>query len=108
MENTSKPQLTENGIRYFLSNTLTKCKTIQENYYNMFNIVLFLLFITLLVLLLKYKYKGKNNIVEIKKKNLEKKNYILSCIHKMNFSNNIKLEQDRERHSLLTSLPLWK
>lgn len=108
MNDITKPQLTETGIKYLLSNTLKNCFTIQHKYYNnLLNIILFLIFAIGLFLFLKSKYKGKQNEYEIRKKNLQKKEYILSCIQKMNTSNNVKLKNDREKHSLITSLPLW-
>ena len=62
MNSFSKPQLTESGIMYFLSNTLNKCNSIQENYYNnIFNIILFLILLVGTILFLTSKYKGKQN-----------------------------------------------
>jgi hypothetical protein len=102
-DNSSKPELTEPGIKYFLYQTLKQCHIVRDHFHNMiFNIGLFIAFLIILGLILLFKYKGKLTPVEIAKKNKEKQEYILSKIQKF---------QDAKRvahQELITGLPNWE
>lgn len=99
----SKPKLTEPGVKYFLNETLQQCHVFKEKHYNMiFNIGCIIMFFILFALLLLYKYKGKLTPKEIKEKELEKKQYIISKIK--NFQD-VKL---KAQQSLITGLPHWE
>ena len=98
----SKPLLVEPGIKYFLHETLKKCKEYKEQYNNyLYNVGLFIFFMLILGAILLYKYRGKLSNEEMQQKDREKKQYILS---------KIKNFQDAKRiahQELITSLPNW-
>jgi len=99
----TKPNLTEPGVKYFLSETLKQCHHVREVYHNnIFNIGLLLLFIIILGILLIYKYKGKLTAEEIEQKSTEKQQYILSKIR------NYQDAKLHEQQTLITGLPHWK
>lgn len=80
-ENTSKPVLTEPGVKYFLNETLKRCREFKNTYNNLLlNIGLFLGFLVFLGSLLLIKYKGKLTPSEKEMKNKEKQQYILTKI----------------------------
>ena len=99
----SKPSLTEPGVKYFLNQTLKQCHIIKNNFHNtIFNIGLLMAFFIVLGLILLYKYKGKLTPVELERKNKEKQQYVLS---------KIKIFQDSKRKAqqeLITGLPQWE
>lgn len=98
----SKPLLVEPGIKYFLHETLKKCKEYKEQYNNyLYNAGLFIFFMLILGAILLYKYRGKLSMEEMQQRDREKKQYILS---------KIKNFQDAKRiahQELITSLPNW-
>ena len=98
----SKPLLVEPGIKYFLHETLKKCKDYKEKYNNyLYNAGLFIFFMLILGAILLYNYKGKLSTEEMQQQDREKKQYILS---------KIKNFQDAKRiahQELITSLPNW-
>jgi len=99
----NNPSLVEPGVKYFLNQTLKQCSEIKNVYINyFFNILLFILFILILGGFLIYKYKGKLTPIEIKEKDLQKQQYILSKIK--NYENAKKIE----REELITGLPSWR
>jgi len=98
----SKPLLVEPGIKYFLHETLKKCKDYKEQYNNyLYNAGLFIFFMLILGAILLYKYRGKLSTEDMQQKDREKRQYILS---------KIKNFQDAKRiahQELITSLPNW-
>ena len=98
----SKPLLVEPGIKYFLHETLKKCKEYKETYNNyLYNAGLFIFFMLILGAILLYKYRGKLSTEDMQQKDREKRQYILS---------KIKNFQDAKRiahQELITSLPNW-
>lgn len=96
------PKLVENGVKYFLNETLKQCRIFKEKYQNMiFNIGLLLFFLFILAGVLIYKYKGKLTPIEKQKKDREKKQYILSKIQKFQQAKKIAHQE------LITGLPNW-
>ena len=99
----SKPELTEPGVKYFLSETLKQCHIAKDKFNNLlFNFGLFLFFIIIFLIILFLKYKGKLTPVEKEKKNKEKKQYILSKIQKLQES------KKKAHQELITGLPNWE
>ena len=98
----AKPRLVENGVKYFLNETLKQCRKFKESLHNwFFNIGLFAFFCLILVIVLIYKYKGKLSPIEKQKKDREKQQYILSKIQKFQ-------EAKKKAHNeLITGLPNW-
>ena len=88
----TKPMLTEPGVKYFLNETLKQCHKIKEIYYNhLFKVGMMCSFFIILGILLMYKYKGKLTPTEIEQKETDKKHYILSKIrnyHNQNLNRN--------------------
>ena len=99
----SKPTLTEPGVKYFLGETLKQCHKFKEQYYNVvINVGLFLMFLVVLGGILLYKYKGKLTPEQMREKELEKQRYILSRIK------NFQDAKIREQQQLITGLPHWE
>ena len=97
-----RPALTEPGVKSFLSHTLKHCHKVKSEYYNkVFNICLFVGFVSLVVGLLIYKYKGKLSPAEIHVKNQEKQQYVLSRIKQF------QINKERAHNALITGLPHW-
>jgi len=101
--NISKPILIEPGVKYFLNETLKQCREFKNTYHNtLFNILLLIIFFTILGILLLVKYKGKLTPAEKAMKNRDKQQYILSKIK--NFQDAKKLAHQE----LITGLPGWE
>lgn len=101
--NSITPKLTEPGVKYFINETLKQCHQFKENHQHIIiNIGLSFMFFIILGALLFYKYKGKLSEEEIEKKELIKKQYILSKIR--NFQNS-KIKSQQE---LITGLPHYE
>ena len=101
--NIRPPILVENGVKYFLNETLKQCHKFKENFQNwIFNIGLLLLFLTILGCILIYKYKGKMSPMEKQNKDREKQQYILSKVQKF------QLAKKQAHQELITGLPNWE
>jgi hypothetical protein len=97
------PRLVENGVKYFLNETLKQCHAFKAKYQNlMFNIGLFCLFVLILACILIYKYKGKLSPMERQRKDREKQQYILSKVQKF------QLAKKQAHQELITGLPNWE
>ena len=96
------PNLVESGFKYFLSNTLKKCRIVKYEYISkLYNWGLLLFLTVFIFLFLFFRYKGKLSITEIKARQTKKEQYILS---------KIKNYQDEKRKSsqrLISGLPHW-
>lgn len=98
-----QPSLVENGMKYFLNETLKNCHAFKEEYYNLlFNVGIFMILATVLICFLIFKYKGKPTPMERQKKDREKQQYILSKIKIF------KENRERMHQSLITGLPNWE
>jgi len=85
------PHLVENNIKSITSFTLKKCHDIKFNYYSfLYNLTVLILLILTVYLILKYKYKG-NNKEDLKKREDEKRNYILYNLRKYQNMKNKKI-----------------
>lgn len=101
MENVN-PRLIEPGIKYFLRKSLSNSHDYKVNYYNtIFNCALFLVFITIIIVVLYSKYKGKMSPNDVKLREKQTQEYVLEKIKKFQVSKR-KMEQD-----LITGLPYW-
>lgn len=99
----SKPVLTEPGTKFFLSQILKQCHIVKDTFRNtVINIGFFTLFITILGLILFFKYKGKPTLVEKQQKDREKQEYILSKITKIQQAKRLAHQE------LITGLPNWE
>jgi hypothetical protein len=98
----SRPHLTEPGINYYLNETLKQCHKFKVTYNNnLVNLGLLVFFLIILGCILLYKYKGRLTREEIKRRNREKQQYILSKVK--NFQ-----EAKRTAHQdLISGLPGW-
>ena len=101
---TNKPKLVDGGVKYFFKNMLKECnKYKQNNYNNIYNITMLLLFIIVLGSILFFKYKGNKSKEEIQKKNNKDKNYIMS---KLVYYNRHHIENDQKiKNNMITNLP---
>jgi hypothetical protein len=99
----SKPILTEPGVKYFLSETLKQCRVFKNTYNNtLLNIIITICFLTILGIILFFKYKGKLTPAEQELKNKQKRYYILSKIQ------NFQETKQRAEQELITGLPHWE
>jgi hypothetical protein len=73
--------LVEPGIKYFIKNTLIKCKELKDKYKNIFyNISLLVSFIVIVGGFLYYRYKNKLSNEQIEELNNQKQLYLMSKI----------------------------
>lgn len=84
-----KPFLVENKIRNTVCYNLKFCHLLKEKYFNfLYNLFCFVFLVTVIGLILFYKFKGQSNEAELKKRNDEKRDYILYNLRKFqNISN---------------------
>ena len=95
-----RPILTEPGVKYFLGETLKNCKKNKEVFnVQLFNLALFIGFLTIVTALLVYKYKSKPGPEEMKQKAHLKRDYFLNKVR--------KLQADKARiyNKNITNLP---
>ena len=91
------PHLVENEIKYVLNVNLKECHDLKLKYYNfVFNLFCFIFVVSIIGIILYYKYKGHLNINEQREKENKKRDYILSNLRKFQ---NIK-----NKH--ITNIPL--
>ena len=103
-DNINKPKLIEPGVKYFFKGILKECHNYkQKNYSLVYNISLFILFFSILGIILFYRYKGNKTKQEKYEKNLQDKQYIMS---KLVYYNRANLEnQQRIQNNMITNLP---
>ncbi len=98
------PILIEPGVKYFIGGTLKECKKFKEQHISfLFNIFLFIAFISLLGIILFYRYKGKLTYEEIAVKNKQKKEYIISKLQQIA----IEKKKQQTNSDMITDLPIW-
>ena len=100
---TSRPILTEPGVKYFLGETLKNCKKNKDIFnVQLFNLGLFVGFLTIVTALLVYKYKTKPGPQELKKKAILKRDYFINKVR--------KLQADKARiyNKSITNLPKFE
>jgi|TARA_B110000967_G_C18898741_1_gene572899 hypothetical protein len=104
IDNINKPKLIEPGVKYFFKGILKECHNYkQKNYSLVYNISLFILFFSILGIILFYRYKGNKTSQEKYQKNLQDKQYIMS---KLVYYNRSNLEnQQRVQNNMITNLP---
>ena len=100
----NKPKLIEPGVKYFFKGILKECNNYKQKNYNLlYNIFLFILFFSILGIILFYRYKGNKTSQERYQKNLQDKQYIMS---KLVYYNRANLEnQQRVQNNMITNLP---
>jgi len=103
-ENFNKPTLIEPGVKYFFKGILKECNNYKQNNYNLiYNISLFILFFSILGIILFYRYKGNINSEQRYVKNLKDKQYIMS---KLVYYNRANIENNqRIKNNMITNLP---
>ena len=103
-DNINKPKLIEPGVKYFFKGILKECHNYKQKNYNLvYNISLFILFFSILGIILFYRYKGNKTSQERYEKNLQDKQYIMS---KLVYYNRANLEnQQRIQNNMITNLP---
>lgn len=103
-DNINKPKLIEPGVKYFFKGILKECHNYKQKNYNLvYNISLFILFFSILGIILFSRYKGNKTSQEKYQKNLKDKQYIMS---KLVYYNRANLEnQQRIQNNMITNLP---
>ena len=93
-------KLVEPGMKMFMNSALITSKKIKFDYYNLLlNIVCFIVFILILIILLTIRYKGKLSPLEKYEQLRKQKFYILSKIKQLQ---DVKRQRSQE---LVTNLP---
>ena len=100
-----KPVLTEPGVKYFMSEVLKTCKDKKAVFTNnIFNLVLFLIFLLIMGGFLYYKYRGRLTPEEKDAKFREQKQDVLARLNALN----VKIETSKKGGAnMITDLPLW-
>jgi len=97
-----RPALVEPGVKYFIGSTLKQCREFKDKHINiLFNISVFVIFSTIVTIILVYRYKGKPTPAEIEIKNRKKQEYIVSKLQQIAY---IKRQTSDK---LITNLPNW-
>jgi Na+-transporting NADH:ubiquinone oxidoreductase subunit NqrC len=95
------PNLTEPGVKYYMTQTLKVCNISKNKHFNIiFNISTLILIVSIIILTLYYRYKGMPTLQERQQKSEEKKKYILGKIQTMQ-----KIKQNNSL-DLITNLPI--
>lgn len=104
IDNIIRPKLIEPGVKYFFGGVLKECNNYkQRNYTFIYNLSLFVLFSSILGIILIYRYKGNITVQERNKQQIENKNYIMS---KLMYYNRADLEnKQRVQNNMITNLP---
>jgi hypothetical protein len=104
IDNIIRPKLIEPGVKYFFGGVLKECNNYkQRNYTFIYNLSLFVLFTSILGIILIYRYKGNITVQERNKQQIENKNYIMS---KLMYYNRADLEnKQRVQNNMITNLP---
>ena len=94
-------RLIEPGVKHVLYNTLQKCHDCRVKYYNIiFNVTIFVAFVSVVGLILYYCYRKKPTEEEMRHKLLRDQQYVLS---KIRF---YKDEMKNKNTTNITSLPV--
>ena len=94
------PTLTEPGVYVYLNESLKTCRHKKNKFYaTFFNVMLLLIFLSILGGLLYYKYKGKMTPEEKEKRKRQQEDYIVERIKR------IKKDKERAQNILITNLP---
>ena len=100
---TSRPILTEPGVKYFLGETLKNCKKNKDIFnVQLFNLGLFVGFLTIVTALLVYKYKTKPGPEEMKKKERLKRDFFFNKVRKL------QADKARMYNKSITNLPKFE
>jgi hypothetical protein len=83
------PKLVENKIKNTVHYNLHFCHRLKEKYFNfLYNIFCFIILTSIISSILYFKFKGQDNKEAIKKRNNEKRDYLLYNLRKFqNISN---------------------
>lgn len=99
------PKLIENSAKNYLFQTLKQCHNNRVTiYYYIFNISIFVIFVSIVGLTLYYCSKNKLSDLEKRKRMLRDQQYILSKIRY--YKEDIK--EQREKQSDITNLPFTR
>ena len=97
----TKPSLTNLTTKFHIRMSLKESRQFKDKYITIaVNIILFVVFATLIIALLYYKYKGKLTPQEKNIKEKQKKQYLFQKLHQISY------EKQKENQNLITDLPL--
>lgn len=98
--NNMKPILTEPGVKYFLKETLKKCKIKKDKQFNnSMNLGLLCIFIGIVSTLLYYKYKTRPTKEDRKKLKQLKRDYFINKVRQL------ESKKAKELNKSITNLP---
>lgn len=97
------PSLTEPGVKYFIGESLKNIHKEKKSFnYIIYNIGLVLFFLTILGLILFYKYKTRPNKQERKKKKQQKKDYFITKVR------SLQAKKAKQINKSITNLPKFE
>lgn len=97
------PNLTEPGVKYFMKETLKNCNKHKFEYNNtLLNTSLFLLFVSILAIVIYFSYREKQDVINKEIENEKKQHYVLNMVK--NF-NNKELQKHGDK---ITDLPKFE
>jgi len=98
----NRPKLIEPGVHGFLKENLRNCGVKKGVYMNkLYNLGLLILFLSIMFMILYYKYKGKLTHQEKKEKMERERLYIVNKVRSMN------VEREKAQQKIITNLPLF-
>tara|TARA_Y100000816_G_C25996032_1_gene520312 strand:+ start:632 stop:913 length:282 start_codon:yes stop_codon:yes gene_type:complete len=77
------PNLVEGNIKNIINYNLKTCKQLKFKYYSLIiNVFYFILIISIISIILYFKYKKNTNYNELREKEIKKRDYILYNLRK--------------------------
>ena len=96
----NRPTLTEPGVRYFIGETLKNCNKDKFEYNkSLLNISLFVIFFSILGVVIYFSYKKKQDEIDRELENEKKQQYVLNMVKQFND------KQLRKHGDKITDLP---
>ena len=79
------PNLTEPGVKYFMKETLKNCNKNKFEYNNtLLNTGLFVLFFSILAIVIYFSYRKKQDVINKEIENEKRQHYVLNMVKNMN------------------------
>ena len=79
------PNLTEPGVKYFMKETLKNCNKNKFEYNNtLLNTGLFVLFFSILAIVIYFSYRKKQDVIDKEIENEKRQHYVLNMVKNMN------------------------
>lgn len=101
--NQNIPKLIEPGVHGFLKENLRNCGIKKSMYVNkLYNLGMLILFLSIMFMILYYKYKGKLSPNDKRIKMEKERQYIVNKVRAMG------VEREKAQQKIITNLPLFE